>query len=202
MKTILIGTTNPGKFKEMKAILSDLTLETLSPKDFSNLIPPEETGKTLDENAELKARYYTSKTGLPSVCDDAGLEIDALDGEPGVKTRRWIHGDRDSTDQELINYTLERLRGVPYEKRTARLRTVIAFFDGKDIATKSGSIEGYVMEQAPPEVEPGYPFRSLLFIPKFGKLYKDLTPEEHEQINHRLKALNDLKPIIRNKLVV
>lgn len=237
MRKLLVATSNPGKFREISEGLADLGLELLSLADFSGVVPVRETGKTFEENAILKARGYGDQTKLPTVADDAGLEIDALSGEPGVKTRRWIYpvtpeiprsrdtgrtiysdqgfedaprlsagsngvyGDRDSTDEELIEYALKRLKGVPQKKRTARLRTVIAFYDGREIFTSTAAIEGNIIERAPKEVEPGYPFRSLLFILKFGKLYKDLTPDEHEECNHRLTALNQLKPVIAAKVI-
>lgn len=192
MKRILVATTNPGKLKEIRAGLADIGADILSLKDFPDVLPVEETGKTFEENAKIKAKGYYARTGVPTVADDAGLEIDALHGEPGVKTRRWIHGNRDSTDAELVAYALKRLQGVPDEKRTARLRTVIAFYDGKKMHTATAATEGRIVGEAARDIEPGYPFRSLLFLPQFGKLYKDLTPAEHIKTNHRLMALKKL----------
>lgn len=200
MNKLLIATTNPGKFKELRHWLSDIPVTILSLSDFSELLPVPETGKTLEENAKIKAKGYYARTKIPTLADDAGLEIDALGGEPGVKTRRWIDGERDATDKELVEYALKRLEGVPDEKRTARLRTVIAFYDGTKIYTATAATEGRIVSEAAKEIEPGYPFRSLLFLPQFGKLYKDLTPEEHAKANHRFEALTKLKPIIRKRL--
>ena len=88
-------------------------------------------------------------------------------------------------DQEMINTAFDKLKGVPMEKRTAHLRTVGAYFDGKNILTETSAIDGYITKEQTAECEPGYPFRSIFWIPQFHKLYQDLTHEEHEQINHR-----------------
>jgi XTP/dITP diphosphohydrolase len=202
MRNLLIATTNPGKFNELKKALRDIPTKTFSLRDFPKIKLVEETGETFEKNAELKARGYGEQTGLPTIADDGGLEIDALNGEPGIKSHRWLSSNRESTDKELIIYALDRLRGVPREKRGARLRTVVAFYDvinGK-VYLESESVSGYIVEEMPDDVIPGFPFRSLLFIPQFGKLYKDLTEEEHRGINHRLKALGRLKPKILKSL--
>lgn len=210
MKQLLVATTNPGKFKELKHWLSDIPVKILSLSDFPELLPVPETGKTLEENAKIKAKGYYARAKIPTVADDAGLEIDVLNGEPGVKTRRWIHphtsaglgagGEREATDEELVAYALKRLQGVPDEKRTARLRTVVAFYDGTTMHTATAATEGRIVREAAKEIEPGYPFRSLLFLPAFGKLYKDLTPAEHATTNHRIVALKKLIPSIQKAL--
>lgn len=200
---ILIATKNPGKAREI-AIFLGKDFETISLKDLPDAPDIEETGKTFEDNAILKATKYfewcskkvplagtqrswdakmESLSGIPSVADDAGLEIDFLNGEPGVKSRRWL--GYEMKDQEMINTALDKLKGVPREKRTAHLRTVGAYFDGKNILTETAAIDGYVVEQQTAQCEPGYPFRSIFMVPRFNKLYQDLTHDEHEQINHR-----------------
>lgn len=198
MKKLLVATTNQGKAKEIGDFLRESGISVLSLRDFDNLDSVEETGTTFEENAVLKAKTYYTACGIATVADDGGLEIDALGGEPGVKSRRWI--GREMTDWELVDHTFERLKGIPKEKRTAKLRTVIAFFDGKECVCDTDFIEGYIVEERPVEVKAGYPFRSLFFIPQFGKLFKDLTPVEHKEINHRLKILERLKPKILERL--
>ena len=127
MKKLLIATSNPGKLNEIKKYLADLPLTLVSLKDMGITNQAEETGKTFEENAVLKAKYYSDLSGLPTIGDDGGFEIDALNGEPGVKSHRWIHGDRDDEDEELIAYTFKNMKGVPVGKRGAELRVVIAF---------------------------------------------------------------------------
>src|SRR3990167_9202120 len=109
MNRLLIATTNPGKLAEIRRFLSDVPLELVSLNDVDIKERVEKTGKTFEKNAILKAKFYAQKSGLPTIGDDGGFEIDALHGEPGVKTRRWIHKDRDSTDEELIAHTLKKL---------------------------------------------------------------------------------------------
>lgn len=193
---LLIATKNPGKTREIKKFLGESAsrrIELISLTDFPNAPDIEETGKTFEENATLKAKAYFKWSGIPSVADDAGLEIDFLKGEPGVKSRRWPSFaeasagklGREKTDQELIDMALDKLKGVPTEKRTAHLRTVGVYFDGKNILTETAAIDGYIVDEKTAECEKGYPFRSIFRISQFNKLYQDLTHEEHEKINHR-----------------
>lgn len=186
---ILIATKNPAKAKEIDKYLGD-GFELVSLADFPDAPNIEETGKTFLENAILKARAYFEWAGLPSVADDAGLGIDALNGEPGVMSRRWP--GYEATDQELIDLALLKLKNVPKEKRTAHLRTVGVFYDGENILHVEGSIDGYIVEKQTVPCEKGYPFRSIFWIPKFNKLYQDLTHEEHDQINHRRLVYSEL----------
>ena len=200
MNKLLIATTNPAKFREISEYVKDLNLELVSLKDFPSIGPVLETGKTFEENAKLKAEGYAAQTGLPTVADDGGLEIDALDGQPGVSSHRWIDPTKESTDEELIAYTLRRMKSVPPTNRTARFKVVVAFcFDGT-CETATGVAEGRVAEEAASTWERGFPYRALIFTEKFGKLYKDLSPTEHDQINHRRSALAKLRPIISKRL--
>jgi len=189
---ILIATKNPGKVREIKFFLGS-GFEAISFSELVDAPDVEETGKTFEDNAILKAKKYFEWSGIPTVADDSGLEIDYLNGEPGVKSRRWPSFaeasagklGREKTDQELIDMALERLKGVPREKRTAHLVAVGAYYDGKNLITERGSTDGYIVEEQKAQCEPGYPFRAIFWMPRFDKLYQDLTPEEHNQINHR-----------------
>ena len=198
MQKLLIATTNPAKTREHKELLADLNLETISLADFSNFKPVEKTGVSFKENAILKAKGYFTQFHIPTLADDGGFEIDALGGAPRVRSHRWL--GRESSDGELIKYTLKKLKGVPLEKRTARITTWVAFYNGKNLLLERGTIDGYVVKEYPNWIEKGFPWRSILFIPEFGKLYQDLTPEEHEKINHRRKILEKLKPKIKEVL--
>ena len=186
---ILIATKNPSKAREIKSFLGS-KFEIISLSDFLNSPEVEETGKTFEENAILKAKAYFEWSGIPSVADDAGLEIAYLNGEPGIKSRRWL--GYEMTDQEMIDTALDKLKGVPQEKRTAHLRTVGAYYDGENLFTETASIGGYITEEQIKECEPGYPFRSIFWIPRFDKLYQDFTHGEHEEINHRKVVFNKL----------
>ncbi|OGN07658.1 MAG: hypothetical protein A3B86_02365 [Candidatus Yanofskybacteria bacterium RIFCSPHIGHO2_02_FULL_38_22b] len=193
---ILVATKNPGKAKEIGMFLGT-DFEVSSLKDLSDAPDIEETGNTFEENAILKAKAYFKWSGIPCVADDAGLEIDFLNGgEPGVKSRRWL--GYEMTDQEMIDTALAKLQGIPWEKRTTRLIAVGAYYDGKNLIIERGSTEGFITEEQRIKCEPGYPFRSIFWIPRFKKLYQELTHEEHEQINHRRELYSKLAEKIKS----
>lgn len=193
---LLIGTSNPGKAAELAGYMGELGFEIVTLRDLA--IPSvEETGETFEENAALKARAYAAASGLPTLSDDAGLEIDVLGGAPGVRTRRWL-GEEGVTDLKLFVAVLDRMRGIPPPKRTARLKAVLALAtpDGR-VTTASGSAEGRIVEEheaRPDKIVSGYPFKSLLMLDEVGKLYCDLTEEEHRAVNHRHRAVRSLLP--------
>lgn len=203
MKKLLISTTNPGKFEEIKKFLSDLPLELVGFKDLGIIDTVEETGKTFEENAVLKAKFYAAKSGLPTLADDGGFEIDALGGEPGVKSHRWIGKDREDEDEDLIAYTIKRLNGVSLEKRGAQLRVVIALaFPNGKVHTAEAKIRGIIPIKPSDTRVKGFPYRSLLYLSKLSKFYNsdDLTSEENDAYNHRKRAIEELKPIIQRYL--
>ncbi len=113
-----------------------------------------------------------------------------MNGEPGVLSRRWP--GYEATDEELIEMALKKLDGVSKERRTARLRTVGLYYDGKNTLSRTASVGGYITEDYCGHCEKGYPFRSIFWIPKFNKLYQDLTHEEHDEINHRKVVYSQL----------
>lgn len=189
MTKLLIATHNPAKLAEYKKFLAGTDFQLLSLSDLGIDDEPIENGKTFKENAELKARFYFEKSGIPTLAEDGGFGIDYLNGEPGVKSRRWP--GHEASDQELIDLTLSKLRGVPKEKRTCRLIVVAAYFDGQHLTFGEGFILGSILEKADPRIQEGFPFRSLFWSTDFNKLLLDLTPEEHQAINHRKKALNN-----------
>lgn len=196
--TLLIATKNPGKIAEIAAWLERNGIAYKTLRDFPDVADVEETGSTFEENAKLKAFEYFKATGLATLADDGGFEIDYLDGLPGVKSKRWVYGDREATDEELVAHTLKTLEGVPEEKRTARLRTVMALYDGSDYTFASASIDGCVVEKKYPH-QPGFPYRGLLYVSQFGKMYDELTESEHEAVNHRRLSLEKLKSVLVEK---
>lgn len=201
---LLIATTNPGKLAEIRLFLSDLSMELVSLKDVGVSESVEETGKTFEENAILKAKYYAQKSGLMTIADDGGFEIEALGGEPGVHSHRWIDPSRESSDEELITYAFDRMKSIPEGKRQAQLRLVLALVraNGDVIATTEASVSGIVPQQRSPRKVDGFPYRSILFIPEMNKFYDQniMTPEETEKHNHRKRAVEQLKPILKTLL--
>lgn len=197
VERLVIGSTNPGKVKEWAGFLGEL-LPVVSISEIGNFPEPQETGTTFEENARIKARHYASLTGEYVFSEDGGYEVDALDGEPGVKSRRILPGGKDGTDAELIDYVLERLRGVPLEKRTVKLSFAAALSGpkGKIIFEEANSFQGYVTEKPGPILIPGYPFRSIHFIPELGKTYAELTEEEHARLSHKRPVARRLEKFL------
>ena len=192
---LLIGTSNPGKAAELSGYMGELGFEIVTLADLK-IASVEETGETFEENAVLKAKAYAAASSLPTLADDAGLEVDVLGGAPGVRTHRWL--GEDATDLKLLMAILDRMRGVPMPKRTARLKVVLALAmpDG-EVVTATAAAEGKIVEEDEVRVDkmvPGYPFKCLLKLDALGKLYCDLTDEEHAAVNHRRQAVRDLLP--------
>ena len=199
MKELLIATTNPGKLGEITRFLSDLPITLTGLKEAGVTDKVEETGTTFEENAILKAKFYCEKTGLPTIADDGGLEVEALGGEPGVRSHRWIHGDREDTDEELIAHTVRQMKGISLEKRNAQLRAVLVLaLPNGEVFTAEAATRGIIPLEAGTHRTEGFPYRSLLFIPELNKFYdhSELTDEENTRYNHRRKALEKLKPFI------
>lgn len=203
MKRLLIATTNEGKFSEIKYFLKELPIELVGLNQMGIEEEVEETGESYRENAKIKALFYSQKTGDPTIADDGGLEIEYLGGEPGRKSRRWL-GERKTSDEGLIKYALERLKGVPLEKRKACLVAVLALsFPDGEIFFSQGKVCGVIAEKPFKKITRGFPYRSLLYLPQIKKFYheEDLTEEENRKYNHRRKALQKLKGIIKEKML-
>ena len=184
---VVIATTNPGKYRELREGLAPLGWETRPLIDFPIKIP-EETGTTFEDNALMKAAFVSQKTSLPALADDSGLVVDALGGEPGVYSARY--GGRTS-DRDRNVYLLERLRGVPLEKRTARFVAVLtlAYPDGH-VESYRGEVEGLILEA--PRGENGFGYDPLFYLPELDKTFAELLPEEKALYSHRAKALEKL----------
>lgn len=192
---LLLATTNEGKVREYRHLLRRLPLELIAPADLGIQEKPEETGTSLEENALLKAKFYAEKAGIPVLADDTGLEIEALNGEPGIYVRRWP--GHEATDEELVAYTLERMKGIPAEKRTARFRAVIAVAKDKDsIRLFDGFFHGYIAEKAYCPIPPGYPFRSLMCVELRGKVLAEGIDENLVNI-HREQAITKALPFLQ-----
>jgi len=204
MQKLLIATTNPGKLDEIRHFLSDLpcTLVSLGDEGITETVT--ETGETFDENARIKASFYAKLSGLPTIADDGGFEIDALGGEPGVHSHRWVDPNRESNDEELIAYTFKRLKDVPEGKRGAQLGLVLALAapGGAITATTKAAVRGVVPMEPSKTRHEGFPYRSILLLPDINKFYdhKALTSEETQRYNHRKHALEELKPAIERVL--
>lgn len=201
MKKLLIATENPGKFKELKNFLSHLPLKIVSLRDLKIKEEIEETGKTYKENSEKKALFYAKVSNLPTIADDGGIEISALNGEPGIKTRRWF--GYEATDKELISHMKKLAKELPGNNRKAYFKTVVSFSlpSGK-VWSAEGEVEGIIAKNPYKKYLKGYPFRSFFYLPKIKKYYheNELSEKEEKLYNHRYRAINKLKPIIIKEL--
>lgn len=197
MNKILIATTNPGKLKEISNFLKDLPLEIVSLSDLNIQDDVEETGTTYKENSQQKAIFYAKKSSLPTIADDGGIEIDALNGAPGIKSKRWL--GKDSTEQDIINHMMKIAKELPDDDRKAFFKTIIslALPNGK-VWSVAGEIRGIIAKKPYLKTLKGYPYRSFFYLPKIKKYYheKELTDEEQKLYNHRYKAIQKLKPLI------
>lgn len=200
---LLIATKNPGKLKEISKFLKDLKVQTLSLKDIGIVHDFEETGKTYKENSRKKALFFAKKSGLPTIADDGGLEIDALNGEPGIHSRRWL--GYESTDRELVNKMKRVSKSLPKNNLGARFVDVVslAFPNGR-VWSSGGELRGIIKYNPNLKVLKGYPYRSFFFITEVKKYYheNELTPQEERIYNHRYKAIAKLKKIIRRELKI
>ncbi len=196
MKKILIATKNPGKILEYRELTKDLPLEIVTLKDLNVIEEPEEDQPTFEGNAIKKANFYSRFVDFPLLAEDSGLEIDYLNGEPGVFSRRWP--GHDGSDEELIQMALKKLAGVPLEKRGAQFRVVMALKLPKntEVILGEGIMRGFLTEKPIEKIIPGYPFRSLFYNPEVGKIIGEMTMEEEAKIAHRKQALEKLLPAL------
>ncbi len=204
MKKIIFATGNQGKLREFRAILKDADVEVLSMKEAGFDGDIEENGTTFEENALIKARTIAAVTGLPTLADDSGLEIDYLNGEPGIYSARYLGED---TPHSVKNPNLiGRLEGVPDEKRTARFVCAVAavFPGGAETPTDAaqantagtpGDIEKCVRATMEGRIayeeagENGFGYDPIFYLPEYGCTNAQLTPEQKNAISHRGKAL-------------
>ena len=201
MQKILIATTNKGKLKEISEYLSDLPVEFVSLADLGITFEVVEDGETYQHNSQKKAKEYAVLSGLPSISDDGGLEIDALGGLPGVHSRYFAGPE--GKDEDIIEKMKQIARDLPDDNRKAQFTTVLtlAFPDGIYWSVED-KIEGIIAKEPMISLMQGFPYRSFFYLPELGKYYhdEDLTEEEKKNYNHRYKAIQKLKKIIQHEL--
>jgi XTP/dITP diphosphohydrolase len=193
MRKLLLATTNPGKLREIRGILAGLDVELISLEAYPGIEEPEETGATFAENARLKALYYAAKTGLPAVADDSGLEIDALDGAPGVHSARW-HGDHYPTKFAVVRRELA-ARGLTTS--AARFVAHIAVADeGRILFEATGTVEGTIAPE--PRGTHGFGYDPIFFYPPYGCTLAEVEGAKKAAVSHRGQAFRQLKDWVSN----
>ena len=189
-KRIIFATGNTGKMKEIRMILADLGIPVVSMKEAGITADIEENGTTFEENAIIKAKTIMEMTGEIVMADDSGLEIDYLDGAPGIYSARFMGED---TSYDIKNRALiEKLDGVPDEKRTARFACSIACAlpDGR-ILTSYGAMEGQIGYEI--KGENGFGYDPIFYLPEYSCSSAEISPEQKNELSHRGKALRSMK---------
>ncbi len=197
MQKLLIATTNAGKVREISLLLGTLPYEVIGLQDLPATPPPvEETGTTFAANAILKSEYYFAHTGVFSLADDSGLEVDALDGAPGIYSARFA--GEDASDADRVVKLLEELRNIPTEQRTARFVCAIALTGviNGEVQTRvfEGFAEGLITRET--RGASGFGYDPVFFDKGIGLTFAELTREEKSARSHRGKALTAAKEFL------
>jgi len=198
MTKLLVATHNQGKVAEFVEILQDLAIEWLSLDDVGVTQDVEETGSTFRENGVLKAQAYAAETGLLTLADDSGLEVDALNGAPGVYTARY--GGEGLTAVQRYQKLLDELKAVPEPQRTARFRCVIVLAapDGTILGESDGVCEGRIAHA--PVGDNGFGYDPVFYLPQFKQTMAQLPPAQKHRISHRGRAVQAIVPRLRELL--
>ncbi|MBA2871658.1 XTP/dITP diphosphohydrolase [Anoxybacillus calidus] len=192
MKEVIIATKNAGKVKEFQTLFAEKEVEVKSLLDFENAPDVEETGETFAENAILKAETIANYLNKVVIADDSGLVVDALNGKPGVYSARYAGEHKN--DKENIAKVLEELKGVPFEKRTARFHCALAVaIPRQRTVVVEGTCEGYIAEA--PTGTNGFGYDPIFYVPEKQKTMAELSKEEKNKISHRANALKKLEKI-------
>jgi len=193
-RTILIATGNAGKLREMQAMLDGLPVRWLGLGDVGHVPEPVEDGSTFLANAERKALHYASLTDHWTLAEDSGLEVDCLDGRPGVYSARFAGPQRSDRDNNAK--LVEMVRAVPPDRRSARFRCVMVMADPHRVLLRSeGLFEGLILTQ--PRGRNGFGYDPHFFIPRLAKTAAELPPEQKNAISHRGQALQAIRPRIQ-----
>lgn len=186
---LLLGTSNAGKIKEISDALAALSLAIVTPDAVGITEKPEETGITYEENAIQKAQFYFDRAHIPTLADDSGIVVDALQNELGIHTRRWGKGPN-ATDYEWIEFFLERMREE--ENRKARFLCTLAYIDDAGMLhTFEGSCDGVITAELEADYLPGLPISACFKPDGYEKVFSALSVDEKNQISHRGRALQE-----------
>jgi len=193
-KKLVIATSNPGKFSEIMEVMEDLPYKVLSSRELGLTEDGlREDGETYEDNAQKKVRHYFAQTNFITLAEDSGIVVDALEGELGVKTRRWGAGEN-ASDEEWIAYFLDVLKDVPDSRRTARFICCAALMNEKGgIQLFKGVTEGVITRDLQAPLYKGLPISSCFIPDGFDKVYADLGVDQKNRVSHRGKAMHEVK---------
>ncbi|MBC8310942.1 MAG: RdgB/HAM1 family non-canonical purine NTP pyrophosphatase [Candidatus Marinimicrobia bacterium] len=193
---IILATHNADKRKEMMAALADLNVDILSLKDFPQVGEIIEDGESLTDNAIIKAKTVFDITGIPSISDDTGLLVEALDGAPGVYSARYA--GEDATYADNVEKLLREMNDVPIQNRGAQFQTSMVFFNNDTELIAHGIVKGQISQT--PKGVGGFGYDPVFYIPEQEKTFAEMTIKEKNQISHRGIALRNLKGILHSYL--
>ena len=193
MRTLVVATTNRGKLKEIAMLLDGAPVVFKTLADFPDVSPPEETGTTFAENARLKALFYAKHTGELTVAEDSGLEIDALDGAPGVESARF--GGADSTYPQKFALIYDALRAKKTAGSPARFVCALALVDHGAVSFETrGTVEGQIAPE--PRGSGGFGYDPIFFYPPYGCTFGEATAERKAAVSHRGQAFRALRAFL------
>lgn len=181
-RTLLVATTNPGKLREIRALMAGAPVQLRGLSDLPTIAEPDETGATFEENARLKALYYASHSGLWTVAEDSGLVVDALGGEPGVRSARFLRPD--APYEERFAEIIRRLSASGSHGRTARFVAALsAVENGRVVYETTGVVEGEIAEI--PRGSGGFGYDPIFYYPPYGRTLAEVSEAEKNAIAHR-----------------
>ncbi len=196
MRKILIATHNAGKLREFSSMFARTPYELVSLSDVGIDVDVDETGSTYSENATLKAVAYAKLSGLPTLADDSGLEVDGLDGEPGVRSARYA--GHDATDDVRIAFLLQKLNNILRDRWTARFRCIIALTrPDRPVELYEGRCEGVITDR--PRGASGFGYDPLFYIPEMNRTMAELSFDEKNRVSHRGRASESVIEALRGR---
>jgi XTP/dITP diphosphohydrolase len=197
MKKLLIATNNKGKVKEIQSLLKDLDIELVTPADLELKLEVVEDGRTYQANAQKKAVAFAHASGLISLADDSGLEVDALNGEPGLYSARYL-SKPGATDKDRRAYLLQKLRGKP-RPWTAHFHATIAIaMPNQNVEFAEGQCKGEIIPEE--RGTGGFGYDPIFFIPESNQTMAELNMDEKNRLSHRARAILNARPILKKML--
>ncbi len=193
MEKIVFATNNINKLIEVQSILTDLQYQVVGSNEFPDIPDVEETGKTLLENSLIKARTIHKITGLPTMADDTGLEVNILNGAPGIRSARYA--GENATYEDNLNKLLKSLADVPHGERQAQFRTVVSFVTNLQEHWVEGIVKGVILHES--RGENGFGYDPVFYIPELKMTLAELSMEKKNKISHRGLALEKFRILLR-----
>jgi XTP/dITP diphosphohydrolase len=192
---LLVATTNNGKLREIRSLLAGVAVDLVTLRDLPPIDEPEETGETFADNARLKALYYSAHSGLPTVAEDSGLVIDGLDGEPGVRSARFLRPD--ASYPERFAEIFKRLAGPPEKNRAARFVCTLAVVHaGQVLYEARGTVEGEIAREA--RGTAGFGYDPIFYYPPYQSTLAEVTEDAKLAVAHRGQAFRALVSWLQN----